>query len=98
MPRRRRAMASSSRIFGSGADWSWIESPSRASLSRSMGSRSGMFATYPRPQALQAAKLQLLDRAFAAPQHLRDFTSALLLHETKLQDSALVFRQFPHQG
>jgi hypothetical protein len=43
-----------------------------------------MFATYPRPQTLQAAKLQLLDRAFAAPQNLRNFASAFVLDEAEL--------------
>jgi hypothetical protein len=52
---------------------------------------------YPRPQALQGAKLQLLDRSFTAPQSLRDFAGALLFHETQFQDLALVFGQVPHQ-
>src|SRR6516164_2126186 len=102
MPRRRRATASNSRISPASGTRSSSAPRSSASFSRSMGSRSAMFATcllpsYPGPQALQAAKLQLLDRPFATPHRFRNFARAFLLHETQLQNLALVFGQFPHQ-
>src|SRR5258708_4277517 len=97
MSRRRRATPTSSRISRSGAARPSRARRSSASLSRSIGSCSAMFAPYPRPQALQGTKLQLLDRSFTAPQSLRDFAGALLFHETQFQDPALVFGQVPHQ-
>jgi hypothetical protein len=62
-----------------------------------MLSRSDILATYPRPQVLQTAELQLLDCAFAAAESLGNITNALLFREPHYDHSALVVGKFAHE-
>src|SRR5579872_132910 len=64
----------------------------------SLRERLGMGPPHARPQALQGAKLQLLDCALAAAQVLGDFANALLLHKTHNDHALLVRRQLVYEA
>src|SRR5579864_3337984 len=59
--------------------------------------RLGMGPPHLTPQALQGAKLQLLDGAFAAAQLVGDLANAFLLHKAQNHYPPLVGRQLANQ-
>src|SRR5690242_18679545 len=99
MFRSRRAMLNISRVARSGE--TGVSAPARIASTEmfncSIRSRSAISATYPRPQALQAAELQLFHGSLGFAELTGDFLDALLLDESHFDDTSLIAGQFAHE-
>src|SRR5262245_45840630 len=88
----RRSSVISASPEGRGASGRAIR-PSSASARRSIRGSSLMDVPHAGSQGLERAKLQLLHRAFGAPERLSDLADALLLDEAGEDDALLIVGQ-----